>query len=184
MITRLSVGCTQAVGPYPHPVRIPEITTAALHSVSLLSRTDVEALFCSVERAGYKIGERARWILRKYCGRYPWTEGSAESAFVSLSELGLPEGGYGDEVYAQASAANLYRHQFIVGPSLAASRYRPPKGQGLIIGTELLCGPDGEKFLLELANGFDGPILDATHGPPDGFWGPERMFAFSTWPPA
>ena len=184
MITRLSAGRACAVGPCSHPVRIPEIATAALRAVSLLPRTDVETLCRSIERVGCKIGERARWILRRYCGRYPWTEGAVESVFVPLSELGLPKGGYGDEIYAQVLAANLYRHQFIVGPSLAASNYHLSRGERLVIGTEPLCGLDGDKFLFELADGFDGPMLGATHGPLDGFWDAERMFAFSIAPPA
>lgn len=178
MNMHVTSGCMRSDGPIPHPVEAPRPDEFRLLSLDMLLPGSFEMIRRTVKRAGYHIGKRAADALRPLY-RFHHRSGSVPLmiTLVSVGTLGFPQGGYGGEVYDQADKVGLSLLPVKAAPSLAAAKVQGQ--ERIVIATRPLQNRNGEMFLLELASGYAGPLLRATFGPIDGFWGPETVFAFA-----
>ncbi len=127
-----------------------------------------EAYVQALESAGFKIGNRARDILKKVkCSK---TKVRIRLASATVGQLGLVCGGTTTELYAAILAQGYQLCPSEVAPIARILYKDQPKGQGFWIAMEAISDSNGDLLIFDVGQDHDGLWLDSVNGRPDAFW--------------
>ncbi|HAO64918.1 TPA: hypothetical protein DCQ44_02975 [Candidatus Taylorbacteria bacterium] len=138
----------------------------------------VEQLMTELERAGIKISDEAKYMLKS---RDFVTGKNAETATLvrlTVADLGFKSSATTDQIYERAQALGLELCPADTGPHYRLKYQNQPMGEWFLIGMKQITGSGGNPDVFRLGHGGGSLWLDDGFALPDDGWLPNLEFVF------
>ena len=133
----------------------------------------------ALERAGFKISDYARHIMRQK--EFTTAKKAEQTDLIRLRVgdlFGNNEVWTTDQIYAKAKELGLELCPAEVGPHLRLNYKDQPLGEWLFVGMKQIADPDGFPSVFDLGHGGDGLWLGRSWAIPTHGWSPAFEFVF------
>ncbi len=146
-------------------------------TVTLGTHKSVPALQEALEEADCGVSSWAYAVIAKPTFKVA-DEGVVKLVKISVAELGFSEKAGLVNIYERAVEFGLGLNPPEVGPALRLDYLDQPRGERLVVASEVVTGLDYHRGLFVVANTRVGPWLDTYHRSPYSPWSIESTFLF------